>query len=249
MALFWKPGDALRPERLGRVDPGRVFAYFRDAAAPAFHSPHVVTRCAVVGSSGNLLRARQGEEIDAHDVVLRINLAPTRGFEADVGRRTTHYLVSQFFLRRVLGVSGEPADDPDRDARLGSVDASAFWLLLFRPWDDKNAMEEMITQLGILERSSHRVPRERSRLVHPEFAIHVEDWSQYHTDPSTGLIGVMMAVHACDAVDVYGFGADSRGERRYYYKPGTFSAHGPDVEEALLHRLDAAGVIRRRPGS
>lgn len=32
--------------------------------------------CAVVGASGNLLGARLGQQIDAHDAVIRINLAP-----------------------------------------------------------------------------------------------------------------------------------------------------------------------------
>jgi len=37
-------------------------------------------KCAVVGSSGSLLYARLGDEIDAHDVVIRYNTAPMKGF-------------------------------------------------------------------------------------------------------------------------------------------------------------------------
>jgi hypothetical protein len=35
--------------------------------------------CAVVGNSGHLLRSKYGEDIDAHDVVMRMNQAPTKG--------------------------------------------------------------------------------------------------------------------------------------------------------------------------
>ena len=45
-------------------------------------------RCAIVGSSGSLLRKEWGAEIDAHDYVLRFNRAPTRGYTAFVGART-----------------------------------------------------------------------------------------------------------------------------------------------------------------
>ncbi|XP_067898156.1 beta-galactoside alpha-2,6-sialyltransferase 1-like isoform X2 [Heterodontus francisci] len=56
------------------------------------------TTCAVVASAGSILRSRLGEEIDAHDAVLRFNGAPTIGFESDVGRRTTIRIInSQWF--------------------------------------------------------------------------------------------------------------------------------------------------------
>ena len=43
--------------------------------------------CAVVGCSGILLNSSCGEEIDAHDFVIRTNLPGLRGFEADVGKK------------------------------------------------------------------------------------------------------------------------------------------------------------------
>ena len=54
--------------------------------------------CAVVGSSNSLMHTARGTAIDANDAILRVNAAPTRGYEAHAGARTT---------MRVWGVEGE----------------------------------------------------------------------------------------------------------------------------------------------
>ena len=46
------------------------------------------SRVAVVGASGNLKYRGRGGEIDAHDVVFRINGPPVVGYEAEAGSRT-----------------------------------------------------------------------------------------------------------------------------------------------------------------
>ncbi|XP_038600617.1 alpha-N-acetyl-neuraminyl-2,3-beta-galactosyl-1,3-N-acetyl-galactosaminide alpha-2,6-sialyltransferase isoform X2 [Tachyglossus aculeatus] len=51
-------------------------------------------RCAVVSSSGQMLGSRRGPEIDRTECVLRMNQAPTAGYEADVGNRSTLRVVS-----------------------------------------------------------------------------------------------------------------------------------------------------------
>ncbi|XP_028918736.1 alpha-N-acetyl-neuraminyl-2,3-beta-galactosyl-1,3-N-acetyl-galactosaminide alpha-2,6-sialyltransferase isoform X2 [Ornithorhynchus anatinus] len=50
--------------------------------------------CAVVSSSGQMLGSRRGPEIDRTECVLRMNQAPTAGYEADVGNRSTLRVVS-----------------------------------------------------------------------------------------------------------------------------------------------------------
>ncbi|XP_027481166.1 alpha-N-acetylgalactosaminide alpha-2,6-sialyltransferase 2 isoform X3 [Zalophus californianus] len=48
-------------------------------------------RCAVVGNGGILNGSRQGLNIDAHDYVFRLNGAVIKGFEKDVGTKTSFY--------------------------------------------------------------------------------------------------------------------------------------------------------------
>ena len=51
--------------------------------------------CALVGNSGTNIATGQGEDIDRHDAVFRINYAPTRHFEYDVGNKTTFDIVNK----------------------------------------------------------------------------------------------------------------------------------------------------------
>lgn len=50
--------------------------------------------CGIVSSSGQMLGQAIGAEIDNYPCVMRMNNAPTQGFEDDVGRRTTLRVVS-----------------------------------------------------------------------------------------------------------------------------------------------------------
>lgn len=50
--------------------------------------------CALVSSSGQMIGTGVGEEIDQNGCVIRMNNAPTRGYEKDVGSRTSVRVVS-----------------------------------------------------------------------------------------------------------------------------------------------------------
>lgn len=60
-------------------------------------------RCAVVGNSGIVLRHKNGARVDEHDAVIRLNDAPTVGFEDYVGSKTTFRLVTVDKARFVEG--------------------------------------------------------------------------------------------------------------------------------------------------
>ncbi|XP_011817847.1 PREDICTED: CMP-N-acetylneuraminate-beta-galactosamide-alpha-2,3-sialyltransferase 2 [Colobus angolensis palliatus] len=72
-------------EKLFQIVPGENPYRFRD--------PHQCRRCAVVGNSGNLRGSGYGRDVDGHNFIMRMNQAPTVGFEQDVGSRTTHHFM------------------------------------------------------------------------------------------------------------------------------------------------------------
>ncbi|XP_070564082.1 alpha-2,8-sialyltransferase 8B-like isoform X2 [Ptychodera flava] len=89
--------------------------------------------CAIVGASGILLNSRCGREIDGHDFVMRINLAPTAGFEKDVGGRTNLTAVNNIVMHRVRRYLSNPDDEVQKKRNeklfhsLKSINNSIVW--------------------------------------------------------------------------------------------------------------------------
>jgi len=75
--------------------------------------PHFPS-CAIVGNSGSLLTHENGAQIDLADAVIRINSAPTEGWEQHVGRRTTFNLCNHYHATHIAGVGGKQLGMHDR---------------------------------------------------------------------------------------------------------------------------------------
>mmetsp|Transcript_11753 Transcript_11753/g.21387 ORF Transcript_11753/g.21387 Transcript_11753/m.21387 type:complete len:335 (+) Transcript_11753:50-1054(+) len=81
-------------------------------------------RCALVGSGSAMNGSRFGEEIDAHDTVIRVNRLPTESFFADFGQRTT-ILFGGKYLERQSEVDLMGSGTADCASRLGPCDLEA----------------------------------------------------------------------------------------------------------------------------
>ena len=60
------------------------------------------TTCALVTSSGQLTESKRGEDIDRSECVIRMNDAPSVGYQRDVGQRTSLRVIAHSSLQRVL---------------------------------------------------------------------------------------------------------------------------------------------------
>jgi hypothetical protein len=212
-------------EGLTREAAQRMFSRL-SARSPVFSEPDERQICAVVGASRNLLGSRYGNLIDAHDVVFRVNRAPTAEFARDVGIKTTHH---------VMWPTALGPDQADRRA-----------VLLMNPitLHSKDVFGEIIS---LVEKELPWEPS-RVRIIHPEFIKYIHDnWMNGQGQfPSTGLIAMMLAVHVCDEVDVFGFGANAEGSWDRYYehhiqKPADL--HPVDVEGGLRQVLEEKGIL------
>ncbi|NP_001303808.1 CMP-N-acetylneuraminate-beta-galactosamide-alpha-2,3-sialyltransferase 2-like [Latimeria chalumnae] len=194
-------------------------------------------KCAVVGNSGNLKGSNHGKEIDAHHFVIRMNRARTAGFEPDVGIKTTHHLMY-------------PESSQDLQPGVHLV------LLPFKIMDFEWIRSALTT--GEITRTYFRVQqfikadKDKVLIINPTFFKYVCDhWTEHHGRyPSTGMTALVFALHICDEVSVFGYGADSNGNWHHYWENnrngGAFrrtGVHSGDFESQIIKKLADEGKI------
>ncbi|XP_029006267.1 ST3 beta-galactoside alpha-2,3-sialyltransferase 8 [Betta splendens] len=214
---------------------------FRVISPPKLDFKSVPTRCwrcAVVGNSGNLLNSGHGQLIDSHDFVIRMNKAMTVGFEKDVGKNTTHHFLY-----------------PE-----SAVDVKHGVSLVLLPFKLKD-LEWLTSALstGHIKRTympvKIRVEADKDKVlvVNPVFFKYVHEyWTEHHGRyPSTGMLALVFALHLCDQVSVFGYGADEQGEWHHYWErnphAGAFKktgVHHADFEIDVIQQLAKEGKIK-----
>ena len=251
--VFWGPHDGwISPEVFewwaahleeGDIDgvtleaAERMFTRISDDSL-IFSRPDKRRICAVVGASRNLLGSGYGDLIDAHDVIFRVNRAPTDAYQGDVGEKTTHHVMWP------------------RDLEEWQYDSDAYLLMTPVTANTKDVFDRI---LYLVDEDLLWDPL-RVRIIHPEFVKYVhENWTDgWMTYPSTGFITLMIALNVCDEVDVFGFGADASGRWDRYYEdvPEDVSQfHPANIEAQLIQEMEQNGIIRifrggrREPGS
>ncbi|KAM6262519.1 CMP-N-acetylneuraminate-beta-1,4-galactoside alpha-2,3-sialyltransferase isoform 7-T7 [Porphyrio hochstetteri] len=210
-------------------------------------------RCIIVGNGGVLANKSLGLKIDDYDIVVRLNSAPVKGFEKDVGGKTT---------LRITYPEGaiQKMEQYEKD--------SLFVLAGFK-WQDFKWLkyivykEKVSASDGFWKSVATRVPREphEIRILNPYF-IQEAAFSFIGLPFNNGLMGrgniptlgsvaITMALHNCDEVAVAGFGYDmsSPNAPLHYYENIKMSAikeswtHNIQREKEFLRKLVKARVI------
>ncbi|KAI4875082.1 hypothetical protein NFI96_033374 [Prochilodus magdalenae] len=205
------------------------------------HQPPHCRTCAVVGNSGNLLKYKYGAEIDSHSIVFRMNKATTVGFEDHVGNKTTHH-----FMYPESAVDLKPG--------------VTLVLLPFKLRDLQwvasalSTGEIKTTYVRVKERV--QADKDKVIVVNPGFFKYTHDhWTEHHGRyPSTGMLAVVFALHLCDKVSVFGYGADPLGNWHHYWEDNKYAGafkktgvHNADFESEIIHKLHAEGKIKLYP--
>ncbi|XP_071961095.1 alpha-N-acetylgalactosaminide alpha-2,6-sialyltransferase 2-like [Antedon mediterranea] len=192
--------------------------------------------CAVVGNGGILNGSKLGKEIDEHDLVFRVNHAIRRGFEEDVGTKTTHYVM----MDRSLAHTSK--EDVPRDKGIKYV---------FLPCRRKD-YNYINTVIGPPDPKRQLVADAKDlRILHPDFVRYIHRvWMKVRAfRPTTGGMMFMSALHAgCDSLDVYGMGYTRQYSDHYYdltYIPfkAFLGSHDYRREIKLMKMLDDDGII------
>jgi hypothetical protein len=184
--------------------------------------------CAVVGSSGILKGSSKGAFIDSHDVVIRMNIAPTAGHELDVGSRPTVRVWAP------LMYVGELFGSEDSVLLMKTERAWSYSLL-----ECMLSARDSILPGGVLP--------SRINAFSPSFytAVHAlwlnRNGEQPHRPvckgiPTTGLVAILWALHACNSTSTFGFG----GSNEWYFDKKTSRGNAYVEEVAEMKYADLA---------
>ncbi|XP_016345390.1 CMP-N-acetylneuraminate-beta-galactosamide-alpha-2,3-sialyltransferase 2-like [Sinocyclocheilus anshuiensis] len=195
-------------------------------------------KCAVVGNSGNLLKSKYGALIDSHSVVIRMNKAVTVGFEEYVGNRTTHHFMypeSAIDLRPGVHLVLLPFKLKDMQWLSSALSTGEIKMTYMRV---KNRVE---------------ADKDKVIVVNPAFFKYTHDkWTERHGRyPSTGIVAIIFALHLCDEVSVFGYGADKQGNWHHYWEYNRYAGafrktgvHNADFETEIIQGLNKEGKIK-----
>uniref|UniRef100_A0A452HHJ2 alpha-N-acetylgalactosaminide alpha-2,6-sialyltransferase n=1 Tax=Gopherus agassizii TaxID=38772 RepID=A0A452HHJ2_9SAUR len=224
--------------------------------------PEGCIRCAVVGNGGILNGSRQGMEIDAHDFVFRLNGAVIKGFEDDVGTKTSFYGFTVNTMKNSLIAYGEYG--------FTQIPQSKDLRYIFIPSDIRDYVMLKSAILGSRVQEGYdkgddprtyfgpEASAKKFKLLHSDFIHYLTVRflrseiinTQYGYLYITGALMLLTALHTCDQVSAYGFITDNyRKFSDHYYerkkKPLVFYAnHDMLLEAELWKSLHRAGIMK-----
>uniref|UniRef100_A0A8C6KZ12 alpha-N-acetylgalactosaminide alpha-2,6-sialyltransferase n=1 Tax=Nothobranchius furzeri TaxID=105023 RepID=A0A8C6KZ12_NOTFU len=169
-------------------------------------------RCAVVGTGGILNGSKMGAEIDAHDYVFRMNAAVIKGFEEDVGNRTSvyvhtaHSITASLAFYQKYGYREAPHDEVLR------LKQQQIFLYVSHIILKTHLSFFILTRFYVLHQDFMRYVRNRYLRSN---SLNQKYWAIVR--PTNGAFALFLALHACDTVKAYGFMTEDHSKYSNYY--------------------------------
>ncbi|MEQ2180636.1 hypothetical protein GOODEAATRI_003246 [Goodea atripinnis] len=194
--------------------------------------------CALVTSSSHVLGSQAGDEVDRTECVIRMNDAPTSGYESDVGNRTTLRVVAHASVFRVVRRPNEYLRCTDSNSTI------IFWGPPNKIGKDaKGTLFRLIQRVSMTygNLSFFSITPTKMRKFDNLFNRETGR-DRSHSWLSTGWFTMVIAIEVCDNIKVYGMVPPNYCGRKpvskkmpyHYYKP-----RGPD--ECLMYLQNESG--------
>jgi hypothetical protein len=195
-----------------------------------------------------------GKQIDANDVVVRINQAPTKGYEKFVGKKTTHRL-----LNRLWTIAYHDGSGINKIYRGGGWPLEKGVTLI----SSRTAAENFV-RLAYYVKNKLKRKDVQTLFLMPEIRAVAENslkkfrkcYEKKHSKnfkggncASSGLVGIAMLRPLCVNITVYGLGKGQRGDPYQYYRlKQTHRSYGNpvhsfDTEDIMFRTMAKDGVI------
>ncbi|XP_047228119.1 alpha-N-acetylgalactosaminide alpha-2,6-sialyltransferase 6 isoform X2 [Girardinichthys multiradiatus] len=215
----------------------------RDGYMPIYGNKSITLHChncALVTSSSHILGSRAGDEVDQTECVIRMNDAPTSGYESDVGNRTTLRVVAHASVFRVVRRPNEYLRRTDSNSTI------IFWGPPNKIGKDaKGTLFRLIQRVSMTygNLSFFSITPTKMRKFDNLFNRETgRDRQRSHSWLSTGWFTMVIAIEVCDNIKVYGMVPPNYCGRKpvskkmpyHYYKP-----RGPD--ECLMYLQNESG--------
>ncbi|KAG7478639.1 CMP-N-acetylneuraminate-beta-galactosamide-alpha-2,3-sialyltransferase 4 isoform X1 [Solea senegalensis] len=209
--------------------------------------------CAVIGNGFAIKNSSLGSVINKYDVVIRLNNAPVKDYEEDVGNKTT----MRFFYPESASYDPGLHNEPDT-------------LMVLVPFkqQDLRWLKEILYNEKRVRKGFWKPPPQmwlgdfgKIRVLDPHFLQKTAEdllqiplypkGKQMPVHPTTGILAVFVALNYCDVVHIAGFGYPKSNTQRqpiHYYGRDTMksmknSYHDLNHEAEALKRLEDSGAI------
>lgn len=205
--LFWLGCVIIRDDPSPAVQSNGLRGYMRITPDRTEQFLHMhCNQCALVSSSGQMLGAGVGEQIDKIGCVIRMNNAPTQGYEKDVGSRTSVRVVSHTSVPLLV-----------KNERYYFNQSAGTTYVIWGP--ERNMRQDGKGRtFNALLKVAEKYPNVRIYAVTRDKVQYCDGVFQNETGKnrmktgaflSTGFFTMILAIEMCDSIHVYGMIDDS----------------------------------------
>lgn len=219
---------------------------------PSLQTMTAQKNCAIIGNSGILLDSKCGKEIDAHDFVLRANLAKLNGYTDDVGQKTTMMMINVGTVRKLYNVLTNHSTTSREEKTemlqyLRTIPGAIIWYPKATNNENADKLQEIATVV-----TEENIPVRFAFSFSSAVSPTRRKWKMVKL-PSSGLIALTIAQSFCENITLYGFYPyqnNTSGARllHHYYQPKLVDFHTDvhdfDKEHKLLRTLHDKHILR-----